>query len=227
MIARRRERSRRRKEEGCTQKMGLCHVLYVASREDFFDTPYKIDCGVEKYCAFTGANMVLGIYEVYKKRLINVGEGIMISKPVVVERGFKRKGGCFNASLSHWGILAIYLYNKKNIVQFTNLRNEEQVEVEVEADSSVAFYDVFYSCLRLCKCFSILLGPFRPTAVIPNLFHLFSQLLPCLLRFCIASCLMTESLLYVDKHISLDSDSIHDCSCLWSHSCSSIELHNV
>ena len=53
-----------------------------------------------------------------------------------------RAGGIgFSASLSHQGILAIYSWGKQYTVQFTNLRNERQVEVEVEDGSSVAFYD--------------------------------------------------------------------------------------
>ena len=50
MIARRRERHKRGEGEGCTQKTELCHVLYVASEEDFFDTPYNIDCDIEEHC---------------------------------------------------------------------------------------------------------------------------------------------------------------------------------
>ena len=65
----------------------------------------------------------------------------MISEPLVVEKGLRVEGGCFCTSLSHQGILAIYSWSEKNIIQFTNLINEKQMEIEVESGSSVAFYD--------------------------------------------------------------------------------------
>ena len=116
-------------------------VGYVASGEGFFETPCCIDCEIEEYCAFDNADRVLGVESVYEKRMIDIGEGIVISEPLVVEKGLRVEGEYFRASLSHQGILAIYSYDRKDIIQFTNLINGEQVEVKVEHWSNTAFYD--------------------------------------------------------------------------------------
>ena len=125
-------------------------VGYVASGEGFFETPCCIDCSVEEYCAFPDADRVLEVDRVYEKKLVDIGEGVLISEPVVVE-GLEVEGKWFYASLSHQGILAIYSYDGKDIVQFTNLRNGEQVEMEVEDWSNVAFYDDKVILLTDCK----------------------------------------------------------------------------
>ena len=113
-------------------------VGYVASEEDFFDAPRCIDCSIEEYCAFPNADRVLEVDRVYEKKLIDIGEGVMISEPVMVEKGLRMGEDTFFASLSHQGILAIYSCGR---VQFTNLRNGKQADVEVEDWSNVAFYD--------------------------------------------------------------------------------------
>ena len=116
-------------------------VGYVASEEGFFDTPCCIDCEIEKYCAFDNADRVLGVDRVYKKRLINIGEGIVISEPVIMEKRLRVEGRDFCASLSHQGVLAIYSYDRNHVIQFTNLVSEMQVEVEVEDTSNITLYD--------------------------------------------------------------------------------------
>ena len=45
-------------------------VGYVASEEDFFETPCCIDCEIERYCAFDSADRVFGVDRVYEKKLV-------------------------------------------------------------------------------------------------------------------------------------------------------------
>ena len=98
------------------QGLGRTHVLSVASREGFFDTPCWTDCETEEYSVFSGADRVLG-----------------------VGRGLRETGWSLCASLSHQGVLAVYSYGGRCIIPPTSPRDREQVEVEVEDYPYTAF----------------------------------------------------------------------------------------
>ena len=117
-------------------------ALFVAeNKEDFFVEKACINCTVDKFCACDDASKLFDIDAVMEKELVDVGGGIKVSEPVKVERKLRSEGGAFSASLSHRGILAIYSYDSNNEVQFTDLNSNRQAELEVENDTSVAFYD--------------------------------------------------------------------------------------
>ena len=59
-------------------------ALFVASREGFFVEGACIDCPVDKYCACENASFLFDIDGVMEKKLINVGEGVRVSEPVMV-----------------------------------------------------------------------------------------------------------------------------------------------
>ncbi len=50
----------------------------MASGDDFSVSPCCITYNVDAFCASTDADRVLGIDRVYEKKLIDIGEGIMI-----------------------------------------------------------------------------------------------------------------------------------------------------
>ena len=106
--------------------------------------------GVGRRCACDGANILFDIDGVMEKKLVDVGEGMRISEPVKVDKGLKTGGGIY-ASPSHQGILAIYAYKDNYSVQFTNLNTNRQVEIEVETDSIIGFYDDNVLLLTLGK----------------------------------------------------------------------------
>lgn len=116
-------------------------ILFIVSEPEFFAAPCNIDCEVDVYCAFPGADKVFDTEKVYEKKLTDIGGGIMISDPVIVDKGLRDKGAGSFVSLSHQGILSIYALNEIYTIQFTDLLNDRQVEMEVEHWSTPAFYD--------------------------------------------------------------------------------------
>lgn len=88
-----------------------------------------------------------------EQELVEVGEGIKISRPVEVRKELKSIGKWFYISLSYKGILSIHSTTRDtddyeytpgdgiNILQLTNLNNNNQVKIEAESESIVAFYD--------------------------------------------------------------------------------------
>ena len=116
-------------------------ALFIAGGEDFFVEEACVNCPVDRFCACDDADVLFDVWEVMGQRLVDVGEGIRVSEPVTVERGLRCEKGIFYASLSHRGVLAIYSYSGKSIIQFTDLHTDRQVELDVENTSLVGFYD--------------------------------------------------------------------------------------
>lgn len=109
---------------------------------------------IDTYSAFEDVSKAFDLENVFRQGLVDVGCKVQISRPVKVEKNLRMAGFCINVSLSPNGIIAIYSCMKTsfnseyipgdrcNIVELTDLiRNDRQVEVEVEEQSSVAFYD--------------------------------------------------------------------------------------
>lgn len=122
-------------------------ALFISRRKEFFKENTYIDCSIDCYCACDGAKTLFDIEEVMKKKLIDVGQGVKMSKPLKIKRRLLTGEWNF-ASLSHQGILAIYVeedygkkHNCKRTIQFSNLNNDRQVRVKVEKSSPVGFYD--------------------------------------------------------------------------------------
>ena len=115
-----------------------CVALFIAGIEEFFREKACIDCPIDEYCACDDADMLFDVDAVMKQKLINVGEGVKMTQPIKVEKELIT-GDWICASLSHQGILAIYV--DCNIIQFTNLNTNKQVEMRVEDWSNVGFYD--------------------------------------------------------------------------------------
>ena len=55
---------------------------------------------VSEFRAMEGVEEVFDIDGVMKKKLIDVGEGVMVSEPLIVEKRFRVEGSCFYTSLS-------------------------------------------------------------------------------------------------------------------------------
>lgn len=117
--------------------MSVFIALFVSGRENFFKEGACINCSVNEYCACGGADVLFDIDTVMRQRLINVGQGVFMSELLKVEKGLLKGGNIF-ASLSHEGILAIYVSG--NTMQFTDLNDGRQVEMRVE-ESLAGFYD--------------------------------------------------------------------------------------
>lgn len=113
-------------------------ALFVSNRQSFFREEVWINCPIDCYCACEGANILFDIDEVLKKELVDVGNGVKMSRPLKLEKDLLT-GEYISVSLSHKGILAICanIYT----VQFTDLNNGRQVDMEVECCSTVGFYD--------------------------------------------------------------------------------------
>ena len=122
---------------GSPSQMEGTVALFVARREGFFAGRVCINCPVDTYCACENASFLFDVDGVMRKKLVDVGEGVRISEPVVVVRGLVA-GNDILASLSHQGVLAIY---DSWSVQFTNLNSNRQVKMEVEGESLADFYD--------------------------------------------------------------------------------------
>ena len=104
----------------------------------FTPAKYCINTTVRKFTAFPFVDRAFNIERVMRKKLVNVGERVRISKPVKVERELVT-GYNIYASLSHQGVLAIY--DGRNIVQFANVNNYRQAKINVESTSITGFYD--------------------------------------------------------------------------------------
>ena len=73
---------------------------------------------------------MLGVNSVHGKDLIDVGERILMSEPVAIERRLKTKRYYFFASFHHRGMLVTYSYDRKYSIQSMNILDNRQVEVE-------------------------------------------------------------------------------------------------
>lgn len=103
------------------------------------DEDYCINTAVDDFVAFPTVNMVFDIEGILKKKLVNVGKGVKISKPIEVEKKLI-VGSDLYVSLSHRGVLAIYSHDEY-VIQFTDLNTNNQKEMKVENYSLAAFYD--------------------------------------------------------------------------------------
>ena len=112
--------------------------LFVSNGKGFFKEQACINCSIDCYCACDGADVLFDIDGVMRKKLIDVGQGVKITEPIKVEKELLT-GEFIYASLSHQGILGIYV--NRNIVQFTDLSDNKQVEIDVEGWTLPGFYD--------------------------------------------------------------------------------------
>ena len=92
--------------------------LFISNRKGFFKENACIDCSIDKYCAFEGADILFDVDNVMRKELIDVGEGVKMTEPIKVENGLLT-GLCVYGSLSYRGILAICV--NYNIIQFIRI----------------------------------------------------------------------------------------------------------
>ena len=113
-------------------------ALFISGRKSFFREVACINCSVDEYCACDGADVLFDVDRVMRKGLVDVGQGVRITEPIKVEKGLL-VGDNIYVSLSHDGILAIC--PNYSTIQLTDLNINKQVEMEVEDDSLVAFYD--------------------------------------------------------------------------------------
>ena len=74
-----------------------------------------------------------------RQKLIDVGEGVRMTKPLKVEGKFPGGGWKNTASLSHQGILAIYIGS--SAIQFTDLNTNKQVKINFLGGCLAGFYD--------------------------------------------------------------------------------------
>lgn len=117
-------------------------AIYITRHnKNFFVERAHINCPVSEFCACDGADKLFNVDAVLGRELVDIGEGILVSKPVKVERALRAGGDYVFASLSHNGILAIHSYREYYFVQFTNLNSDEQVELKVRSEILVGFYD--------------------------------------------------------------------------------------
>ena len=119
------------------EKSGLAYCFL--KEKEGFDLDYRINVTVDQFRAFPLVEKILDIEKIYDKELVDIGGRTIISEPMKVDMKL-RTGNC-NVSLSHEGILAIYSDLNGNIVQFTNLSTNKQVEIEVENNTFSGFYD--------------------------------------------------------------------------------------
>lgn len=115
-------------------------AMYVALREDFFIHPCQINCPISEFCAFPGADTILGIDEALRSETVDIGLGVLVSRPVdfpLVEAC----GEWTRASLSHKGIFAVCFGNIEFSVDFVNLVTGERGRIEVEDITLVGFYN--------------------------------------------------------------------------------------
>ena len=110
---------------------------FILDREALFREEACINCPVERYIARGNASPIFGVDGVMRKEL-DVGEAVKMAEPLKVDKGLLTGWGV-HASLSHNGILAICA--NQNTVQFTDLNTSRQVNMKVESDSLVGFYD--------------------------------------------------------------------------------------
>ena len=93
---------------------------------------------IGNYVAFNGVDKIFNIENVMKQELIDITDGVKISRPVKVSMGFPTRFSYCNISISHNGVLAICTdYN----ILFINLLRKQQVEMYVEDYSNITFYD--------------------------------------------------------------------------------------
>ena len=122
--------------------------LFVSNREEFFEEKTCINCPVDCYCSCDRADILFDIDRILRKRLIDIGQDVKISDSLKIEMRLAT-GNDTIASLSHQGMLAICVSG--NIIQFTNLNNNRQIEMRVESHSQVGFYDENMLLLTLMK----------------------------------------------------------------------------
>ena len=115
-----------------------CIALFVSGKEGFFRERACINCSIDNYCACDGADVLFDVDSAMRKELVDVGQGVRMTEPIKVDKGLLTGWGV-HASLSHQGILAIGI--NYETVQFTDLNNDRQAEIKVEAFSLVGFYD--------------------------------------------------------------------------------------
>lgn len=107
----------------------------VSNKDGFFNEKSCINCSVDEFCVCDGANSLFDIEGVMKQKLVAVGQDIKISVPLKVDI---LPEASFCASFSHKGILASC---GDGTIKFTNINNNSQVEIKVEAASHAGFYD--------------------------------------------------------------------------------------
>ena len=113
--------------------------LLLNEMTSLFKTNYCINTTVDNFIAFPFVEMALDIDGVLKQNFVDVGKEVKVSEPIKVEKGLMG-GDWICASLSHQGILAVYVHNP-SVVQFTDLKTNRQVKIDVEDYSLVGFYD--------------------------------------------------------------------------------------
>ena len=132
----------------------------------FKPSKVHVDMTVNSFRAFPSVERIFDIEEVMKQKLVDVGQGVRMTKPLKVEKNLLT-GNHIYVSLSHQGVLAIYANNKT--IQFTNLNTNGQVRMKVEFDSLVGFYDgmvlllTYYTPLREAKIESVFNNPIVET----------------------------------------------------------------
>ena len=116
--------------------------LLLNERAPLFASPkYCINTTVENFRAFPLVEDVFDFEEVMKKELIDVGQGVRISKPIVPKNNLPWCNTFPSASLSHKGILAITYDGHGHHIEFTDLNTGEEVHTRETNNNFVGFYD--------------------------------------------------------------------------------------
>ena len=95
---------------------------------------------IDKPKAFSSVEKVFGIEGVMRKEPLGVGQEVMISKPLKVDKKLMT-GSNINVSLSHQGIVAICACTNCYRFQLTDLNNDKQVDMKVEDSPLAGFYN--------------------------------------------------------------------------------------
>ena len=146
-------------------QMEIFIAFFVSGREDFFKEKACINCPINCFCACDDVSNLFDIEEVMKKELVDVGEGVKVSEPIIVKRRLMTGESLFT-SLSHKGILAICGYSSgHHYIQLTDLNNDRRVRIYTERHSYAAFYDdmiilaIFYKPLREARVEEVFNNP--------------------------------------------------------------------
>lgn len=115
-------------------------ALYVATRDTFFHSKACVNCSVERYCAFEGADVLQGIDDIMRTKLVRIMPNVLISTPYIIDRPLRR-GDYIMATVSHKGVLAIFSEMDGYGVEFYDFTNDHVSDIKVETYTKVGFYD--------------------------------------------------------------------------------------
>lgn len=93
------------------------------------------------YTVFDGVEKFFDIEGVMKQELVKITNEISLSQPVKIDKDIGNNGEEFFISISHKGVVAVCCLQEDYVIKFTDLFADKQVEVKVENNTLVGFYD--------------------------------------------------------------------------------------